>query len=795
MPYREADESLPDLVPLAGLPPERRREVLEHAETRQFRRGDQLFRQGDRDELVLYLLRGQIALYADDRPVKRVSAGSDEARYALAHLQPRPYTAQAESEVTVLCLDRRTLERMIADPASSAQRGNPVEVGDLEATESADWMTRLLKSALFSRVPAVSLQRLFTAVERVEVERGQVVVRQGEPGDYFYVVVTGRCRVSRRTASGSVVALADLGEGDSFGEEALIGDAPRNATVTMVSDGRLMRLSREEFVEIIRKPALAQISRREADELARHGAVWVDVRFPDEHRAHGIAGSLNLPLNALRLHAGRLDPHRTYLIYCDDGRRSAVGAFLLTQRSLDARHLAGGIGPAPPAAADDQEPVTETLAVEAPPRAPAPTEPLTSPSLPEFAVRPPPPPPPAVTESPPLRALAGQLERRLTEEQSARRAEIARHRDEMGRLRSLLELGETRLREARDRHTTEVGRLQARIEELQQLNREHAAALVRERELYQLEVARYEERISAAAAHQAAARDAELAALGRRLAEESTRREADLADHARSLAEAEARSRALEAELDRLRERQTRVEADADALRLLSERTEGELARTRERLRQTESELTAASARLQGTLAEIAGLNERLEHSEAGQAGLREGLARSEIELERWRSAAEEAQRRVGEEARARAEAERRLTAQTDQTTQSRRRSEQDLLAREEVERRLQEEMEVRERLGRERETALQADRDRLAAALAAAREEVAAAREDLAEALRQQEAAVRLAEQAVIAPTGAGSPEEPDEGRERALVPRALREALQREREALEHRRRQGNT
>ncbi len=728
VPYRETDESLPDLVPLAGLPPERRREVLEHAEARQFRRGDQLFRQGDRDDLVLYLLKGQIALYVDGRPVKRVSAGSDEARYALAHLQPRPYTAQAEAEVTVLCLDRRTLERMVADPASSAQRGNPVEVGDLEATESADWMTRLLKSALFARVPAVSLQRLFTAVERVEVEPGQVVVRQGEPGDYFYVVVTGRCRVSRRTASGSEVALADLGEGDSFGEEALIGDAPRNATVTMLSEGRLMRLSREEFVELIRKPALAQVSRPEADELARHGAVWVDVRFPDEHRAHGIAGSLNLPLNALRLHAGRLDPHRTYLIYCDDGRRSAVGAFLLTQRGLDARHLVGGIGPAPPATAGDPEPVTETLPVAAPARTPAPAEPLTSPSLPEFTVRPPPPPPPAATESAPLRALAGQLERRLAEEQSARRAEIARHRDEMGRLRSLLELGETRLREARDRHTTEIGRLQARIEELQHLNREHAAALVRERELYQLEVARYEERIGAEAAQQAAARDAELAALGRRLAEESGRREADLADHTRSLAEAEVRSHALEAELDRLRERQARVEADADALRLLSERTEGELVRTRERLRQTESELAAASARRQGTLAEVEDLNARLERSEAAQAGLRE-------------------------------------------------------------------EVEIRERLARERETALQADRDRLAGALAAAREEVAAAREDLAEALRQQEAAVRLAEQAVIPPAGADSPAGPEEARERALVPRALREALQRQREALEHRRRQGNT
>lgn len=784
MPYRDSDGPLPDLVPLAGLPPERRREVLEQANVRQFQRGDQLFRQGDRDELTLYLLKGQIVLYADDQRVKRVAAGTDEARYALAHLQPRPYTARAESEVTVLCLDRRTLDRVVADPASSAQRTAPLEVGDLEATESVDWMTRLLKSALFTRVPAVSLQRLFTAVERVEVEPGEVVVRQGEPGDYFYVVVTGRCQVSRRTASGSEVSLAELGEGDSFGEEALIGDAPRNATVTMLTEGRLMRLSRDEFVELIRKPALTEVSRPEADELARRGALWVDVRFPDEHRTHAISGSLNLPLNALRLHAGRLDSRRTYLVYCDDGRRSAVGAFLLTQRGLDARHLAGGIGPAEPATTAEPPQAAATPASGPGVRVPAPAEPLTSPSLPEFTV--PRPPPPPQQEGAPLRALAGQLERRLAEEQSARRSEIARHRDEMGRLRALLELGETRLREARDRHTTELTRLQARVEELQGLNREHAAALVRERELYQLEVARYEERITATAAEQAAARDAELAALGRRLAEESTRREADLASHARSLSEAESRGQALESELDRLRERQARVEADADALRLLNERTEGDLARTRERLRLAEGEMAAATSRLEAALAEAAGLGERLDQSEATLTGLREALARAELEAKRWQSAAEEAQRRGQDESRARAEAERRLT------TQTRERQEEDSATRAEraeIERRLTEELEVRDRLAGQREAALQADRDRLSA-------ELTQAREALAEALRQQEAAVRLAEQAVSPSPEAGGPAtSQEEEREPALVPRALREALQRQREALEHRRRQGNT
>ena len=63
------------------------------------------------------------------------------------------------------------------------------------------------------------------------VGEGEVVLREGDGGTSFYVVASGRLAVSKRDERGEAVVLAQLGEGDFFGEMALLSGAPRAATV------------------------------------------------------------------------------------------------------------------------------------------------------------------------------------------------------------------------------------------------------------------------------------------------------------------------------------------------------------------------------------------------------------------------------------------------------------------------------------------------------------------------------------------------------------------------------------
>jgi rhodanese-related sulfurtransferase len=181
-------------------------------------------------------------------------------------------------------------------------------------------------------------------MQRVVCRAGEVVIQQGAEGDYFYAIVSGKCAVTRETPlNRSGLKLAELGVGDTFGEEALISEARRNATVTMLTDGVLMRLNKQDFRELMNEPLVRWVTYAEAQQLVKRGGRWLDVRLPSEYQNLAIEGSSNIPLYFIRLKFSTLDRSRPYVVYCDTGRRSAAAAFILVERGFDAYVLQGGI--------------------------------------------------------------------------------------------------------------------------------------------------------------------------------------------------------------------------------------------------------------------------------------------------------------------------------------------------------------------------------------------------------------------------------------------------------------------
>ncbi len=329
------------LVPINRLSSEHRHQLVERGRVVEYRAGEYVFRQGDRDELSLFLLQGELELSSTSGGLTTVTAGSDEAKYTLAQLQPRQVSGKAKSAVTILQVHRPTLEQLVnlcgQGSAHSEQSGNGGE-------DSGDWMTVLLESPLCNQLPASNLQRLFAIFEPVPAREGEEVIAQGSVGDYYYIVCDGRCVVKRRIPNtDKQVALAELGRGDRFGEEALLGGGRRNASVLMLSDGQLVRLNRDDFNVLVKEPLVASINYKGAQEHVREGALWLDVRFPNEHRDSGMEGSLNLPLVDIRRKADTIDKSKRYVVYCDTGARSVVATFLLAERGFDVRYLEGGL--------------------------------------------------------------------------------------------------------------------------------------------------------------------------------------------------------------------------------------------------------------------------------------------------------------------------------------------------------------------------------------------------------------------------------------------------------------------
>lgn len=117
---------------------------------------------------------------------------------------------------------------------------------------------------IFAPLPVAMLERLARNLVPVHVSAGAAVIREGDHGDRFFVIVEGEVEI---TADGRAVGALD--RGGTFGEIALIRDVPRTATVTATTDVRLLALDREEFLRAVtgHEPAARAVADQAAERL------------------------------------------------------------------------------------------------------------------------------------------------------------------------------------------------------------------------------------------------------------------------------------------------------------------------------------------------------------------------------------------------------------------------------------------------------------------------------------------------------------------------------------------------
>jgi CRP-like cAMP-binding protein len=341
---REASvQLLKTLAPLDGLKRDNIAALAKKVTIRNLSAGRTLFKEGDTDRHTLWLVSGMLEVSEAGRTVAMMRGGTREARTPLYPQLPRKVTARATEEISYLSIDSELLDVMITWDQTGTYEVSELQ-SQLEGAGGDDWMTTLLQTKAFHRIPPANIQAIFMRLERVPCKAGEVVIKQGGEGDFFYIIVSGKCMVTRETPlNRDGIKLAELGVGDTFGEEALIAEAKRNATVTMTTDGVLMRLNKQDFRELMNEPLLEWVSNDQAREIIAKGGRWLDVRLPSEHQNLSIDGSINIPLYFIRLKLSALDRNVPYVVYCDTGRRSSAAAYILVERGFDAYVLTGGL--------------------------------------------------------------------------------------------------------------------------------------------------------------------------------------------------------------------------------------------------------------------------------------------------------------------------------------------------------------------------------------------------------------------------------------------------------------------
>ncbi len=122
----------------------------------------------------------------------------------------------------------------------------------------------LQKVPLFSQLGPTDLQRVLEVARERAYPKNSVILFEDDPGDALYVVKQGQVKVVLIGEDGREVILSVLGEGDFFGEMALIDDEPRSAHVIAMSDSALLVLRREDFQALLMQtPAIALAMLRE----------------------------------------------------------------------------------------------------------------------------------------------------------------------------------------------------------------------------------------------------------------------------------------------------------------------------------------------------------------------------------------------------------------------------------------------------------------------------------------------------------------------------------------------------
>ena len=292
------ENQLRQMTPFATMSDDRSRAVIDQGRFMQISEGHLLFKRSTDNVTSHFLLSGQLSLVNGAFENTPFTPENGMRQGMVDESEIHIVSAVAVGECVIFEIERDKLEQFKEDDKKS-------------------WMENLLSTPLFEFVPPSNIQALFKRFEPIAVGANQTIITQGDEGDYFYVIKTGRVAIDQ-TTSEEVKRVAEMGAGSGFGQDALISDAPRNATVTTLESCELMRLSEGDFSELLMTPVIEYVTFEEVEavkSMQSKPPVFVDVRSNLEVQPLAISDPVKrIPLPMLRDEMKALESDPIYFV-------------------------------------------------------------------------------------------------------------------------------------------------------------------------------------------------------------------------------------------------------------------------------------------------------------------------------------------------------------------------------------------------------------------------------------------------------------------------------------------------
>jgi len=256
----EAARMIDALPAFEDLPEEVLSDLAGRVKIRIVRPGEPVFRQGDRPSAFYIVRRGLVQIEDEDpetgdtRVIRTMGVGESFGELALLGSHRRQATVRAADQVELFEIDKSTFDRLLAEDMRAPEFGHTMQA-----------LVELRELPVFHGLDASQLHDVLEHGGWVSAASGDQLVTQGEPGDAFYAIVSGRADVMRDGRD-----VKALSAGMYFGEIALLRDVPRTATVVARTPMRLFRLDREGFDKVIADAFRRGTLRPAADRTWQH---------------------------------------------------------------------------------------------------------------------------------------------------------------------------------------------------------------------------------------------------------------------------------------------------------------------------------------------------------------------------------------------------------------------------------------------------------------------------------------------------------------------------------------------
>ncbi len=256
----EAAQMIDALPAFEDLPEDVLSDLAGRVTLRAVRAQHPVFRQGDRAAAFYVIRKGEIRIETehpdtgDTQTLSTLRPGDSFGELGLLQSIPRSATARATQETELFEIDKGTFDRLLADSIQAPEFGLTLQA-----------MAELREHPAFRHLSSEALGGLIEHGRWITASAGEAIITQGEEGDAFYAIRSGRVDVLRDGET-----IGQLGPGDHFGETALLTDEPRNASVVAHTPARAFRLSREGFDRVIAEAFRRRQLRPPSDQTWEH---------------------------------------------------------------------------------------------------------------------------------------------------------------------------------------------------------------------------------------------------------------------------------------------------------------------------------------------------------------------------------------------------------------------------------------------------------------------------------------------------------------------------------------------